>query len=161
MSILNNECEADQAVIESLLMTLAAYQKEEITMSIVLFKDEDGEVKRAQNFDTISRGEIEDRISELTDELAQWQSALNVYDQITNATDDTTTDVPTDVPADTPVEPTETPSEPVAPEVPVEPVAPVEPVVEAPVDPAAAPATPEQQPVDTSTTDVPAPTQLQ
>lgn len=84
MSDILNEHEADQAVISSLVSHIAQIKGENMH-DVILFKDDDGNIKRAHNFENVSRDDITDQIKELSDDLSKWQNALVEFDQLNQA----------------------------------------------------------------------------
>ncbi len=123
---------------------------------IVLFKNEDGNVQRATDFENVDRCYITDKIQKHTNLVAKWESALAVYDSITGEGQ------PAEVPAAAPEE-VAAPVEP-TPEVPATPEQPT-PETPAPTEVPNEPAQPEPAPTapvdETPVTEVPAPTPLQ
>jgi hypothetical protein len=148
-----DEAEADAIVKAVMLMhnkEVIIINKQEAAMHVVLYKGDDGQVKRAHNFEDITRGDIEDKITELEHELNIWREALANFDLMTADAEANTDQAPVEAETPAPADNAET-SEP-ANETPAEP-APVENLTNIPTpdstDTPAAPAEPaaEQAPV--------------
>lgn len=100
VSTLTDEHEADQAVIHSLLETIAAYQQEgdlEMQRPVLLVQDENGIVKRVLQTEQLTRQDILDAIDAHEGFLAGWRAALIEFDNLVAANPE-----PTEAPAPTP-----------------------------------------------------------
>lgn len=51
-------------------------------MSLILFKDESGNIQRAESVAPIQRNEIKQTIKRLHAELLEWENALEQYDRL-------------------------------------------------------------------------------
>jgi hypothetical protein len=103
--ILLNEHLADKEVIRNLRREIARMKGSCTMAKITLFKDTDGQIKQAQQFEVVSRQEIQDAIKECELSLESLKQALVDFDNYAATEPDTETaaeesaDVPADVPA--------------------------------------------------------------
>lgn len=101
MSSLFDELEAD-AIVKAVMLLhnkeVIIIKKGNNPMKVVLYKDDDGQIKRAVNFEEISRDEIEDKINELEKELGMWQEALASFDLLKSESQATVEQAPIEEP---------------------------------------------------------------
>lgn len=75
---------ADKEVIKSLLRELALKKEITIMAKITLFKDTDGQIKQAQQFEVVNRQEILDAVKECELSLISLNQALVDFDAYTS-----------------------------------------------------------------------------
>jgi cell division septum initiation protein DivIVA len=98
--ILLNEHLADKEVIRNLRREIARMKGSCTMAKITLFKDTDGQIKQAQQFEVVSRQEIQDAIKECELSLESLKQALVDFDNYAATEPDTETAAPVaEVPA--------------------------------------------------------------